>query len=59
MNMINFVLIKLSIFGHFDIFPGVGEWVGGGKLRLKTISAQLKLKFGLSLAISNLTKAIT
>ena len=46
MNMINFVLIRLSIFGHFDTFPGVG----GGKLRIKTISAQLKLKLGLGLA---------
>ena len=39
-------LIRLSIFGHFDTFPGMG----GGKLRIKTTSAQLKLKLGLSLA---------
>ena len=46
-------LIRLSIFGHFDTFPGVGGWVvGGGKLRLKTISAQLELKLGLRLAIT-------
>ena len=48
MNMINFVLLRLSIFGNFDTFLGVG----GGKLRIKTISAKLKLKLGLSFAIS-------
>ena len=43
-----------SCIWTFWYFPGwlVGGWLGGwGKLRLKTISAQLKLKLGLSLAI--------
>ena len=35
MNMINFVLIRLSIFGHFDTFPGVGGWGGWGKIEIK------------------------
>ena len=39
----------MAEFDHFDTFP---EWVGvgGAKLRLKTNSALLKLKLGLSLA---------
>ena len=49
-NIIHFALQCLAWFGLFDTFPG---WVGRAKPRLKTISAQLKLKFGLSLAKSN------
>jgi hypothetical protein len=35
----------------FHYFPG---WLGGVKLKLKLNSAQLKLEFGLSLAITSL-----
>ena len=54
-KLINFALLSLAEFDNFDTFPG---WmgVGGAKLRLKTNSAQLKLKLGLSLATKNLTK---
>ena len=51
-KLINFALLSLAEFDHFDTFPG---WVGGAKLRLKTNSAQLKLKLGLSLAKSHET----
>ena len=44
-NLINFAFLSLAEFGHFDTFPG-----GWGISRLKTISAQLKLKLGPSLA---------
>ena len=48
-KLITFALLSQAVFDHFGTFP-VG-WVGGwGKSRLKTISAQLKLKLGLSLA---------
>ena len=43
----NFALLTLAEFDLIDTFPG---WVGGAKLSLKTNSAQLKLKLGLSLA---------
>ena len=49
-NMINCTFLCLVVFGHFHTF--LDGWVGWwGKSRLKTISAQLKLKLGLSLAI--------
>ena len=48
LGLLNFVLVSLAEFGHFDTFRGwIG--VGGVKLKLKTNSAQLKLKLGLSL----------
>ena len=50
-KVINFALLSLAEFDHFDIFPGWVE-LGGAKLRLKTNSAQLKLKLELSLAKS-------
>ena len=57
-NLINFSFLCLVVFGRFDTFLDgwwVGGWVGGwGKSRLKTISAQLKLKLGLSLAIKTI-----
>ena len=40
----NFILLSLALFGYIDTFPG---WVGRAKLRLKPISAQLKLKLDL------------
>ena len=47
-KLINFDLLSLAEFGHFDTFPGwmVQNW------DLKTNSAQLKLKLELSLAIA-------
>ena len=52
-KLINFAFINLAEFDHFNTFPG---WVdaGGRDLRLKTNSAQLKLKTGAELAISHL-----
>ena len=49
-NLSNFALLSLVKFDQFYTLLG---WVAGGgpKLRLKTNSAQLKLKLGLSLAI--------
>ena len=52
-NLMNFTFLCLVVFCRFDTFLD-GWWVGGwGKSRLKTISAQLKLKIGLSLAIKS------
>ena len=48
-KLINFALLCMAEFDHFDTFPG---WVGGAKLRLNTNKAQLKLKLGQSLAKS-------
>ena len=48
-DLMSFALQSFAIIGHFFTFPGVG----GAKLRLKTISAKLKLKFWLSLAIKD------
>ena len=52
--MINFALLSLAVFGHFDTF--LDGWVMGGrvegKLSIKTNSAKLKLMLRLSLAIS-------
>ena len=49
--LIHFALINWVVLGTFTTI--LGGWVGGWweKLRIKTNSAQLKLKLGLSLAI--------
>ena len=41
-KLINFAVLGLTSFDHFDTFPG--GWGGCGKSRLRTISAQLKLE---------------
>ena len=46
MNIINFVLIRLSIFGHFDTFPGVGGW---GKIEIKDHLSPAKAEIGAEL----------
>ena len=48
-------LLCFALISYFLTFPGGGGWVVGwswGKSRLKTISAQPKLKLGLRLAKS-------
>ena len=51
-NLINFTFLCLVVFCCSILSWMVGGWVvRWGKSRLKTISAQLKLKLGLSLAI--------
>ena len=47
-SLISFALQSFAMFGRFHTFLGPG--VDGAKLRLMTISAQLRLKLGLSLA---------
>ena len=43
-------LIRLSIFGHFDTFPGVGGWVDGwGKIENKDHLSQAKAEIGAEL----------
>ena len=32
-DLINFALLSLAVFGHFDTFPD--GWVGGGKIKNK------------------------
>ena len=43
-------LLCFALNSYFLTFTGGGGWLGWGKSRLKTISALLKLKLGLSLA---------
>ena len=33
LDLINFTLLSLAVFGHFDTFPD--GWVGGGKIKNK------------------------
>ena len=57
-KLINFAVVYLAVLGCFNIFLNswvdgwvIGGWVCGGKSKLKTISAKLKLKLRLSLPI--------
>ena len=51
------LVYQLKLNFKFHYFPGGWWWwVGGVKLKLKLNSAQLKLEFGLSLAIGFNTK---
>ena len=50
MNMINFVLQRLSIFGHFDTFSGVCEW---GKIENKDHLSPAKAEIGAELGNKN------
>ena len=53
MNLINFVLIRQSIFGHFDTFPGVGGW---GKIENKDHLSPAKAEIGAELGKNKTSK---